>query len=357
MSGLFQRLVPRKNHFVGVDVGAYAIKAVEVKLFDSHAEAVSLRSFPTPPGVWTEQFDEEALVAALRQVYPPLPEVISCIGGEKVITRGVRFPVMSDRELATAVEIEIGKFLPISTEQMIVRHVRLSGGDLEPAKGGTRDYSSIQSEGQNVLLLAVPASTVYQYHSIFSRAGMTVTAFDLQAFALWRVYGRQSTGTIAIIDVGAKTSQFVVVKNGAIRFVRLLPVGGENLTRSIVDALGVDPNQAQQYKEQASVARDSEVYQQGGMLQRVGDVLREGLTEFVKEVRRSLSFCSAQEGLNVEGIVLSGGTSRLKGITDYCQEMLELKTAIGTSDAVTPDLNFDPAYAVALGLAMRSIEP
>jgi type IV pilus assembly protein PilM len=356
MKKFLQRLVPRKNHFVGVDVGTHSIKAVEIKVFNKQVEIISQYDLPAPAGVWTEQFDEEALVAALSQVVTSINEVVACIGGEKVITRGVRFPVLNDRELGAAVEIEIGKNLPISTEQMIIRHVRLDASGKELDKGGNHDYGNGQGDGQYVLLLAVPAATVYQYYSIFSRAGMAVTAFDLQAFSLWRVFGRNTTGTVAIIDFGARTSNFVVVKNGAIRFVRLLPVGGEGLTRSIADAFGVDGDQAEQYKQGANVSRDGSINLQGDIPQRTGEVLREGLTEFVKEVRRSLSFCSAQEGLDVERIILCGGTSRLKGISDYCQEMLELKAEVGSADAVASDFNLNPVYTVALGLAMRGIE-
>jgi type IV pilus assembly protein PilM len=206
---------------------------------------------------------------------------------------------------------------------------------------------------------------------------LTVTAFDLQAFALWRVFGGDITGTAAIIDIGEKASQLVVVKDGSIRFIRLLPVGGGTLTRAAMDAFSVDSAHAQKLKEGASVARDSEDYQQGDVSQRVGNTLRDGLAEFVKEVRRSLTFCSAQDGLSVERIILSGGTSRLKGITNYCQEMLGIKTEIGVALTARPEQDrnlrldsagnlfdaqaglaegIDPIYAVALGLAMRGIE-
>jgi type IV pilus assembly protein PilM len=197
---------------------------------------------------------------------------------------------------------------------------------------------------------------VYQYHSIFLRAGMTVTAFDLQAFALWRVFGRDLAGTVAIIDIGERTSQLVVVKNGSIQFIRLMPVGGESLTKAITETFSVDVNQARELKEESSVARNSEIYLQNGVQQRIGNTLREGLTELIKEVRRSLNFCATQERLSVERIVLSGGTSKLHGITDYCQEMLGIKTEIGSPQAGLPGENFDPVYSVALGLAMRGME-
>ncbi len=354
MIRLLKNLIPRKTHFVGVDIGAFSTKMVEIKIYDDKVDVIAQRAYPSPAGVWTDSFNEEDLVLALGQVSSPLNEIVACIGGEKVITRSARFPAMNNKELVAAVELEIGKNLPISTEQMIIRHTTLATpSDELTGRGAAPDFTGSQIEGQSVLLMAVPAATIYQYHSIFSRAGLTVTAFDLQAFALWRVFGENIAGTVAIVDFGAKTSRFVVVRNGTIRFIRQLPVGGETLTGSIVDALGLDKAQAQQYKDDSSVSRNSEIYMQGGPLRRIGDILRESLTEFVKEMRRSLSFCAAQEGLNVERIILSGGTSRLKGIADYCHEMLALETAIGVADAMLPDPNFDPSYAVALGLAMR----
>jgi type IV pilus assembly protein PilM len=285
---------------------------------------------------------------------------------------------MSDKELAGVVQIEISKFLPVSKEQMEIRHVRLDQGPgIQASKKAAMDFT--EGAGQRVLLLAVPSATVYQYHSIFLRAGMTVTAFDLQAFALWRVFGEDLDGTVAIIDIGERTSQLVVVKNGSIQFIRVMPVGGETLTKTIADTFSVDITQAKELKEESSVARDSEIYLQSGVQQRIGNALREGLTELIKEVRRSLNFCSTQEKLSVERIILSGGTSKLHGITDYCQEMLGLKTEIGIPQAglternaslqfnskgkiidiqaEMPEQGYDPVYAVALGLAMRGMEP
>jgi type IV pilus assembly protein PilM len=355
MNKLLQKMIPRKVHFMGVDIGAHSIKVVETRILDNDVEIVSQHCYPSVPGVWTDNFDEEALVIALKQGNIPLNEVVSCIGGEKVITRSSWFPAMSDKELAGAVQIEIGKFLPVSTEHMEVRYIRL---DQDPDSEASRKsaVSIAEGAGQKVLLLAVPSATVYQYHSIFSRAGMTVTAFDLQAIALWRVFGRDLAGTAAIIDIGERASQLVVVKNGSVQFIRLMPVGGEILTKAVAGTLSVDAAKARELKEGSSVARDNEIYLQSGVPQRIGNALREGLTELIKEVRRSLNFCSTQENLSVERIILSGGTSKLNGIADYCQEMLSLKTEVGVAQAGLPGQGVDPAYAVALGLAMRGME-
>lgn len=368
MKKIFQKLLPKKKYFVGIDIGAHQIKAAEVKIIDGVPEVVSLRGCPSPPGVWTDQLDEESLVQALKEVAnPKIKEVITCIGGERLVSRIVRLPPMSERETEAAVRFEVEKFVPTPVDQLIIRHVRLgkANGDKEksPQKKifNLRAVNSVNAkkaagnrEVQNVLLLAVPAATIYQYYSIFSRAGLTVTAVDLQAFALWRLYGRKAPGVRAVIDIGAATSQLVMVKDGLIQFLRLLPVGGNVLTGYFVDTYGVNFPEAQQMKEEAAVSADGDLNAPAGM--QMGDVLRAGLQEITKELRRSLEFCSAQECLRTEKLVLSGGTGKLKGLAGYLQEELGIPVEAGFPEIyLSEGETFDSAFAVAVGLALREV--
>lgn len=332
-----RRLLPRRNHFIGVDIGAREIKVAEVKVTDGRPEVVALRCRPSPPGVWNEQFDEEALVLALKELANPrLRQVITCIGGEKVVSRVVRLPVMSDREVEAAARFEVEKFVPVPVDQLIIRHVRLGGSE---NGAGTM---------QNILLLAVPAATVYRYHSIFSRAGLTVTAIDLQAFALWRLFSREAPGTAAIADIGARTSHLVVVRDGAIRFVRLLPVGGDTVTGFLMEAYGIEFAAAEEMKVGGTDAAP------GAAL--AGDLWHGGMVEVGREIKRSLEFCAAEEKVAVQKIILSGGTSKLRGLPEHLQEALGVPVEVGRPQVSLADgVHYDPAYAVAIGLALREV--
>ncbi len=346
MKNILQRILPKKNHFMGIDIGTSTIKVAEVKVIGGVPEVADLRSYPAPSGVWTEQFDEENLVVALREIAnPQLKEVITCIGGEKLISRIILLPKMSDKELAAAARFELEKFVPIPVDQLIVRHIRLDQGLT------TQD----QKEGENILLLAVPSAIVYQYHSIFSRAGMTLTAIDLKAFALWRLFGKSSAGIVAIVEIGAKTSQLVIVKDTMIRFVRLLPVGGGVLTGRLMETYGVEFLDAQQMKEEAAVTAEYE-HDQGPGSGHISGILREGLDEISREISRSLDFYSSLENLSVEKVIISGGTCKLKGLADYLRDALDLPVEEGIPGLDLPQgMDFDPQYAVAIGLAIREV--
>lgn len=367
MREFLKRLIPRKTHFMGIDVGTYEIKAAEVKVVGGEPEVVALRRCPSPQGVWSKEFDEEKLVEALKEIANPgLKEVITCIGGENVIGRIVRLPPMDEKELEKAVRFEVERFVPTPVDQLIIRSVWLEGGEDEQKKAprlkifpprtrGGREIEGVTGEGRNLLILAVPAAVVYQYHSIFSRAGLVVAAVDLQAFALWRLFGRGVQGTVAIADIGAQTSHLVVVREGVIRFLRLLPVGSNAVTAFLANTYGVEFAEAEKMKLEAAASREEEGPSFPSLL-RAADLFHGGIMEIARELKRSLEFYSAQEKAQVERVILSGGAVKLKELPEHFQEALGVPVEVGRPDIRLPDeSSYDPAYAVAMGLALREV--
>ncbi|MGB9792977.1 MAG: pilus assembly protein PilM [Thermacetogeniaceae bacterium] len=345
MKSFLGRVLLRKKFFVAVDIGSNRIKVAGIRTDGGIPRVAFLYSHESPPGVWTEQFDEEGLVGVLSRVRSEgVKEVISCIGGEKVLTRTVRFPLMSEKELAVAAENEMEKYLSSLSgkEQFIFRYVRLDGGS---------DEVNDKEKGMRVLLLAVPAAAVYQYYGIFSRAGLLVTAFDLQAFALWRLFGRDTSGTLAIIDIGSRASHLVITRNSRIRFVRVLPVGGDGLWKRTMDIYESNTAETRQAQEDANLLKWSLIRSK-----EQEEILSEKLLEIAGEINRSLNFYTIQEGDPVEQLILSGGGSKVGGLAAFLENILGIPVRVGTADLPLPEGDgFDPAYAVALGLALRGV--
>jgi type IV pilus assembly protein PilM len=311
MKSYLRRFLPEKKIFTGVDIGTEEIKAAEIRITEGYPEVAALRRLPSPPGVWTDNFDEESLVQCLKELRRPNGrEVITCIGGEKAVSRIVKLPVLSEKELWSAVRFEIEKFVPTPADQLVIRCIRLGRTDnlsVNKRAGASRDDDGAP-QMEDLLILAVPLTTVYQYHGIFSRAGFTVTAVDLQAFALWRLFGRDTQGTAALADIGARTSHFVLLRDGLIRFVRHLPAGSENISECVI------------------------------------------------ELQRSLDYYNRHEDIAAEKVVFSG---RLDNFRDL-NEGLQLNPGIGAEAGVpavdfTAGVSYDPAYAVAVGLALREV--
>jgi len=363
MFKIIEKILPKKNYFVGIDIGTHNTKIAEINIADGFPKVASLRISTSPSDVWTDRLDEEGFVLELQNItQDKIKEVITCIGGDMVINRIQRLPQLPDKEMETAVRLEIEKIVRTPVDQLITRYICLDHVGAPQAKppgiklfasrkAQKKQIENSKEEVHNYLLLAVPAATVYQYYGIFSRAGLMVTAFDLQAFALWRLFGRGTSGATALADIGAKTSHLVIMQDGIIRFIRSLPVGSNNITNHLMNTYGVDFSEASKaVKEAAAAVKDS----QDISLKK--DFIQEGFLEIIKELRRSFEFYSSLEKIKVEKLILSGGTSNTKNLPVFLQKELDIPVEIGF-----PDIDFkegqayNPVFAVAIGLALREV--
>ena len=355
----YQRLVLPPGELAGVDIGTREIRVAQVKLAGAVPEVVAVGRFPTPPGVFTNGLRSEQLATALKQAVAsagtPVEEAVTAIGGGKVIIRHINLPVMPEKEVETAVRWEAERHIPVATDEMILRHVVLG----EVVAEETRQL--------HVLLVAAPLKTVREYYNLFQQAGLRLAAIDLQAFALWRVfvgsYKTPPSGTVAIMNIGATTTQFMVVREGRITLVRNIMVGGDAVTKALCDTCGVDFAVAQRMKEEEGeiLAALEEVAATGEPAKvQIDFAIRAGMGELVREVRRSLSYYQSQHRESpVDRIILCGGGAKLKGIAAYLTEELGIPADMGLPGVRVqtgkPGEGYDPSLALAIGLALREV--
>lgn len=357
---LLHQLAPKKTRFAAVDIGSREIKVVEVSATDGYPVVTSSGRFPTPAGALGNLAGNEDLVNALNEVVLESgiqnKEVIATISGDRVITRHIKVPVMPAKELATAIKFEAEKFIPIPVDELNIRYLNL--GEME---SGGENYL-------HLLLAAVPSSLVYDYYEIFIRAGLVVAAIDVQSLCLWRVFcgldpSAAGEGTTGILDIGAATTQFLVVSDRELQLSRTLPVGGNLLTRSLAEYYGLEFQEAQQLKEEQGELLNTEAAAAAvvGAMQ-MDYALRVGLSHLIREIRRSLDYyASLPEAKTIDRFIISGGTSKMKGFREFFAEAME--APVDFSNPGIPglpgdggeQLQFDPAFAVVMGTALREI--
>gem|GEM_PF-380943 len=357
-SELLRKLAPKKTRFAAVDIGSREIKVVEVSTAGGDPEVTAFGRIPTPPGALDGPVDEEALVNALNEVLLTsgiqLNEVITTISGDRVITRHIMIPLMPEKELKAAVRFETEKFIPIPVQELTIRYLKLG---------------QVVSDGVKylyLLLAAVPTTFIYKYYGLFARAGLIVAAIDLQSLSLWRVFcGLQthSAGTVGLLDIGASTTQFLVVRDRALQFTRSLPVGGNLLTSSLAEHYGFEFEEAQRVKETEGLLSTEEAAATASpAAMQIDFSLRYGLSGLVREIRRSIDYYMSQENATaIERFIISGGTSKLKGFRDFFAEAMDVPVDFGDPSLSgqpgdeTEAAPFDPAFAVVLGTALREV--
>ncbi len=177
---------------------------------------------------------------------------------------------------------------------------------------------------------------------------------------------------VALIDIGKGTSDITVYVKGNPVLTAVVPMGGAQITSDISFALKIPPDEAERIKKKHGSAIGSlvnsneefDVSSIGGgekkiiRSQALAGVIAPRVEEIMMLIKKKIGELSNQNTI-ATGIVLTGGTSKLKYIDQYTQEILGLDVRIGsprlaeTSSGIDTSVLKDPEYASAVGIVLN----
>lgn len=332
---------------VGLDVGAKAIKAVELSRV---GKEVQVTGFGQVELVSEEPEDRiQAINELMREGGFRTKRVVTSVSGKMVIIRYLSMVPMSDEELRNAILFEAEKYIPFTLEECVLDCQRLDDSD------GTAGTSA------NVLLVAVKDAVVNHHLGIVQKAGFTPEIVDVDAFALGNAYSMlrdvsgeensQEDQAIAFVDVGATKTSINIVQNGVSLFTREVYFGGNDFTSAISRRLNMDEAEAEALKRSP-----------GENLDHIKDAVFPTIDDLGNELQLSFDYFESQYGRELDKIFLSGGGSRFSFFRESFERIFEKPTAIfnpfeglPVAEGVDQDLLAagGPQMAVAVGLASR----
>ncbi len=340
---------------IGLDIGTSVVRAVELSFGRDGVTLDRFGQVVLPDGAVRdgEVVDPEAVTAAIKELWSATrfggKKVVLGVANQRVIVRQLDLPWMEQGELRKSLGFHVADFLPISVEESVL--------DFYPLEEITNDEGNRQLRG---LLVAAQRDAVLLNVQCAEKAGLRVESVDLTSFAVLRAMGRQTdltVGTEALIDVGARVTNIVVHSAGVPRFVRILLMGGQDVTDAVSEQLGVPLDRAEGLKQNFTRIAT------GDQLAMVSRTVATTAQDFVDEIRGSLDYYAVSSvGARVERIVISGGGSRLEGLAERLAASTRLPVVLG--DPLWPlkigrtGLDADqiefikPLAAVPVGLAL-----
>ena len=239
MLGLTQ--VFGKEKVVGVDIGSRFIKAVQAEAGRSPGSwrIIKAAITPTPNDSVRDGIviDQAAVAAALRTMLGDAGieanAVVAAISGTSVIVRHVKLPRMPESVLRKSVRFEAAKHISSSVEDSMIEF-EITG----PVPG--------EDDKMSVMLVAAPSDMVESRLSALAQAGLEPVAIDVEAFALQRALvdlspTRPGEGTtLALLDIGATTTDVNIIANGLFALTRNIPIAGDSFTQAIKAVAKVD---------------------------------------------------------------------------------------------------------------------
>lgn len=170
---------------------------------------------------------------------------------------------------------------------------------------------------------------------------------------------------VALVQIGAGTTDVVVYNEGSARHLAVLPVGGNHVTSDIAIGLRTTLDEAETLKlnyghtlpDVIAPEERVEVRQVGGdriqamprrfLAEIIGPRMREIFQLARDEVRKS-----GFDGLLPAGVVVTGGGARLMGTTDAAGAVFDTSIRLGQPFGMSglADRAQGPSFAVAVGL-------
>jgi type IV pilus assembly protein PilM len=303
---------------VGVDLGSYGVRAVELTLAGGQATLERFAQVTLPPGAIRdgEVVDPTAVASSVRRLWTEGgfkgKSVVVGVANQRVIVRLAEMPAMSEEDLTSALRFEAQDLIPIPVDDAILDFQILD--DVVDSEGDAR---------MRVLLAAAQRDMVRNHLAAVEAAGLRAGVVDVVPFAMVRAL-TANAGTLdfdtraeAIVCIGGGVTNVVVHERGVPRFVRVLLVGGDDVTDAIVRELDVQIDEAESLKRRADISSPDP------LVARAGQVVRDRVAPLVEEIRGSLDYYLAQsQSAVIDRVLVTGGGSRMAGLMERLQSQV-----------------------------------
>ncbi|MBI4128262.1 MAG: type IV pilus assembly protein PilM [Parcubacteria group bacterium] len=345
------KLFGSRKSYVGIDIGSAQIKMVEVEERGGHPALVTYGLAAIANGLYqsarSEIIDETA--AALKNlshaIHVGSTHAITALPGLAVFSSLIEIPWVPEKQLASAIRWEAEQYVPTSLDEVVLDW------------SFTIPYNPRGKKGDmvSVLVTAAPKELVAKYLTTLERAEFTPVALEVEPAALARALTNPGRVTpIALLDLGASSSDITVVEQGTLRVNRSIPVGAQVLVNGVAKTLGIDAARAESLLKREGM-RDGEG---SGVV----STIKGSLDQILKETRLTLDLYFNRFHREVKEMIITGGMTGMPGLVEYIGTILNDIEIVPADPwravSFPPELasvltSIGPNYAVALGLALR----
>jgi type IV pilus assembly protein PilM len=349
---------PKYRPLLGLDITTSSVKLIELSMAGGQFRVESYAAEPTPHNAINEKaiVDAEAVGEAIRRAVKrsgaKSREAAVAISGDAAITKVIQMPKnLNEADLEGQVEMQADQYIPFPMEEVSYDFQRIGPSEKDP-------------EMIDVLLVATRTENVEQRQAAVQAAGLTARLVDVEAFALenaCKLLTHQMPDggidrTIAVIDFGASSTTFSVLKDLKVIYTRDFAFGGQQLTEEIMRTYGLSMEEAGRAKKEGGLPSN---YQP--------EVLDPFIDDMTQQVSRSLQFylASGSGREQPEKILVCGGCANIAGVDDVIASRVGIPSERGDplgqmklssrakAQAVKKDAT---ALLTACGLALRSFD-
>src|SRR5881227_3614776 len=269
-----------KTSMVGVDVGSSSVKAVELqgKRGDLQLLSLGFETLQSDSVVDGQIMELNAVSNAIGTIFNEhkisATKVAAGVNGHSVIVKNIVLPQMSDDELQESFAWHAEEHIPFDISDVNLDYHVMERSD----------------DAIHVLMAACKRDKIANLKQTIQLAGKQPVVIDVDAFALQNCYelnyDPQPGQVIALLNIGASTTNINILNGVRSVFTRDASFGGSQYTSLLQKELGLTFEHAEQIKRGMPLPENLEHREIAPILETVSDIL-------ALEVQKTMDFYRA----------------------------------------------------------------
>jgi cell division protein FtsA len=193
---------------------------------------------------------------------------------------------------------------------------------------GNLEGHKAKRAGVEVLATFLPRVVVESLYAVVARAGLEVSSLTLEPIAAMNVSIHSSLRllNLALVDIGAGTSDIALTKGGTVFAFAMAPIAGDEITEKVAEVLLLDFEQAEKVKTSLNNKETVKYKDIMGMTH------EKSTAEIVKDIDSAIKVLAKEisnkimeyNGKAPSAVFLVGGGSQIPKLTEYIAEFLQL---------------------------------
>jgi type IV pilus assembly protein PilM len=367
---IFTKIFPAKlqlwgkpQSVVGVDIGTSSIKVVQLRKEKEQAVLETYGDLAAGPYAGqlsgqTPPLASEKIVEMLKDLFREAgvnaAKSAVAISLKSSFVTIIKLPLVAKEEMGSMIQFEARKYIPVPLSE-----VQMDWWILPSVSNKDGAVGAVEKGGKpatEVMLVAIHKEVLEKYRDIISKLGLEAPIFELEIFSSARSSLYRQAVPVMIIDLGASSTKMSVVDYGVIRATYLVNHGSQSLTATIAKALNIGFERAESMKLEIGLSQKPEHKE-------LVSVMEPQLNLIFSEAKQLMSSFRKKYNTSIGRIVLTGGGSLLKGITDFAVKSFGTETVLADPFSRTEYPPFfeealkenGPIYGSAVGLAFRAL--
>jgi type IV pilus assembly protein PilM len=361
---------------LGIDIGASAIKVVEIKKKHGRAILKTYGELALGPYAGTEigratNLPPAKLAEALKDILREAKTTSTLCGSALPLSSSlisfITIPPVSEKQMAEVVSLEARKYIPVPMNEVLLdwspipredNYSAEQDNDAEGTSGASAENKEKKSNsgGQDILVVAIHNEYIAKYQDIMSESGLSPTFYEIEVFGAIRASIEQGIQTMMILDMGAQATKLYIIERGILRASHIINKGSQDITLAISKSLSLTIEEAENMKRVYGLSSGSEHKD-------LHEIITVNLDYIFYEANTVLSNYQKKSNRNVAKIILTGGGVLLKGFTDLAKISFQTEIVYAnpfdkmeTPAIFTEQLKLaGPEFAVAIGIALRRL--